>query len=311
MNKQSIQALVDNDYKIPEGGNLEEMTTQLEHHLSSLDADVRENSLEVLWQWGMTGLYTDGQLIDLGERMAANLKVGLGKSGTDTVFLRAFSVLGLAMVLIVDQRYEQGQCEGRAPFLSQVKLLEWYEQTLAVLDGENDYRGFVTNAGWAHSVAHISDALRDFARSRHLDTPQLERMLGTIASKLAQPSDAVYSFDEDNRLVQAVISVLRRNQIPLSSLNHWLESLSVQPDGSHWADVVSMEGCDEQINNARLNVRSFLRSLYFQLLIGSRSHLAKVFPDYYALPIPHREALIAGIVETLRKMDKYFYAREE
>jgi hypothetical protein len=311
MNKQSIQAVVDNDYKVPEDGNLEEMTIQLEHHLSSLDAGLRENSLEVLWQWGMTGQYTDGELIDLGDRMAANLKVGLGESGTDTVFLRAFSVLVLAMVVIVDQRYEQGQSEERTPFLSQVKLLEWYEQTLAVLDGEKDRRGFVAEAGWAHSVAHISDALRDFARSRHLDTAQLERMLETIASKMTQPSDAVYSSDEDNRLVQAVISLLRRNQVPFSSLNQWLESLSVQPDGSHWADTVSMAGCDEQINNARLNVRSFLRSLYFQLLVGSRSHLAKVFPDYYALPIPHREALMEGIVETLKKMDKYFYAREE
>lgn len=311
MNKKSIQAIVDNDYKVPEDGNLEEMTAQLEANLSSLDADVRENSLEVLWQWGITGQYTDDQLVALGERMAANLSVGLGESGTETVFVRAFSVLVLAMVVIVDQRYEHGKCEGRTAFLTQDKVLEWYEHALAALDGEKDYRGFVTDAGWAHSVAHISDALRDFARSRHLGTSQLERMLETIASKMTQPSNAVYSCNEDNRLVQAVMSLLLRNQVPISSLNQWLESFAAQPDGGHWADVVSLAGCNEQINNARLNTRSFLRSLYFQLLIGSRTHLSKVFPDYYALPVPHREALMEGIVETLKKMDRYFYAREE
>lgn len=311
MNKQEIQSIVDNEYKVPANGNLDELTSQLVDRLSSIDADTRENSTEILWQWGMTGQYNDSQLIDLGDQMAASLAVGLGESGTDTVFLRAFSALVLAMVVIVDQRCELGLCEGRKAFLTQEKTLEWYDRTLASFEGEVDRRGFVQGAGWAHAVAHLSDALRDFARSRHVDAQQLKRMLQVVAAKMTQPSHAVYSFDEDNRVVQAVMNVLRRDLIPLPVLDQWLETMAHTSDGGRWTDVVSMEGCDEQINNARLNMRSFLRSLYFQLLIGSRSHLSKVFPDYYARPIPHREALMAGIVEVLKKMDKYFYIKED
>ena len=311
LNKKSIQAIIDNEYQVPASADLDDLTTQLIANLSSTDAYVRENSTEVLWQWGMTGKLKENKIINLGEQMTANLAVGLGESGTDTVFLRAFSVLVLAMVVIVDQRYECGQREGRKPFLTQEKVLEWYNQPRFSLEGEKDHRGFVIDAGWAHAVAHMSDALRDFARSRHLDTEQLERLLQAIAAKMTQPSDSVYRFDEDNRIVQTVLDVLLREQVPMSFLSQWLETLACMPEGGHWTDVISMEGCDEGANNARINTRSFLRSLYFQLLIGPRSFRSKIFPEYYARPIPHRQELMNGVVDALKKMDKWFYVRDE
>ncbi len=260
MYKQQIQSIVKHDYEIPANANLEELTSQLLEHLASTDADDRENSTEILWQWGVTGKYSDEQLVRLGDYAAEHLCVGLGEDGTDTVFLRAFSALVLAMVLIADQRCELGHLEGREPFLSQEKVLEWFEITLAAFDGERDYRGFVDPSGWAHAVAHMSDALRDFSRSRHLDGLHLERLLQAIATKIVQPCDGVYRFDEDNRVVQVVMSLLRRDAVSADVLTRWLKLFSTTVDGDHWGDVFSMVGCDNRLNHARMNIRSFLRS---------------------------------------------------
>lgn len=102
LNKESVKAILDNECQLPAGADLDDLTSHLTINLGSTDAYVRENSMEILWTWGPAGRYSDDQLMGLGRHMAANLSVGLGESGTDTVFLRAFSALILAMVVIVD-----------------------------------------------------------------------------------------------------------------------------------------------------------------------------------------------------------------
>ncbi|MFC2078918.1 DUF2785 domain-containing protein [Candidatus Bipolaricaulota bacterium] len=311
MNNECIKAIIDDEYQIPSGANLDDLTSQLTANLGSTDAYARENSLEVLWQWGQSGQFDDVQLLRIGQAMADNLSVGLGESETDTVFLRSFSALVLAMVLLVDQRFDFGQIEGRSPFLSKEMVLDWCECALSCLEREQDYRGSVAGSGWAHAIAHLADVLSDFAPSKHLGAEHLERLLHVIAGKLGESTACVLQFDEDNRLVQTIMSVLRREELSLPTLQEWLQRLSQTPDGGHWGDVYGLEACDERANNARLNTRSFLRSLYFQLLIGSRSFRAKIVPQYYALPILHREELMAGIVDVLKAMDKWFYPKEE
>ena len=307
-----MQAIIDDDYRMPEGGDLDRLTGALEPLLGSTDPFLRENALEILWQWGQNGLYSDEQLIALGDRMAANLAVGLGESGTDTVFVRAFSALVLAMVVIVDQRCEAGQFEGRTAFVGRERMLDWYERALACFAGERDRRGYVpTDKGWAHSVAHLADVLSDFARSPHLGAEHLERLLDAVAAKMIEPADLVYLFDEDQRVTQMVFAVLRRNEVSMPFLRRWLNKLGHTQDGGHWADAFGLERFDRESNHARVNARAFLRSLYFQLVIGSRSYRANVLPDAFARPVEARVELTQAVVEVLKTMDRYFYPRDE
>jgi len=311
MDGQALQAILDSKCAIPEGGDLDQLTSELEALLGSTDKFLRENGLEVLWEWAQAGHYSDEELLALGERMAANLAVGLGEQGTDSVFLRAFSALVLAAVVIVDQRCEEGQIEERSPFAGPDRTLAWFERTLACFVGESDRRGYVDEKGWAHAIAHEADVLSDFARSNHLDATHLERILDAVADKMIEPVDEVLRFEEDNRLVQMVVDVLRRNLVSMTFLQGWLVRLAQQADGSHWAEVFGLEKNDERANNARINTRAFLRSLYFQLLVGSRNFRAGYVPEAYARSIEAREDLLSAIVDALKRMDRYFFERED
>lgn len=302
MNKESIKAILDNECQLPEGADLDDVTGQLAASLGSTDAYVRENSMEILWTWGTAGRYDDDQLIWLGQQMAANLSIGLGESGTDTVFLRAFSALVLAMVVIVDQRCELGQIEGREPFLSEEQVLAWFRAAVACLAAEKDLRGFAGEPGWAHSIAHVSDALGDFARSRHLGIQNLEQLLQAVATKMIEPTDVIYCFGEESRLARTVRDVLLRDCISMSFLTSWLDTLAHAPDGGNWPSVLGLYECDIQGNNARMNARGFLRSLYFQIAIDPRNSRADDFPEFYERPLPNRDELMSAIINAIRTM---------
>jgi hypothetical protein len=307
MDTQAIQAIVDNEFAVPDGAELSQLMLDLEQHLASTDPVVRENSLEVLWQWGLADRYTDEQLRHLGDRMVSHLATDTDQRPPDAVFRRAFSALILGMVLILDQRYESGQVTGRAAFLDEETVLAWFATALEAFSREQDRRGFVPGKGWAHAIAHFADLLGDFARSSHLSAVQLERLLHAVAAKLKEPTPETHRFNEDERLSQLVIAVMRRNLLPDTAWQSWLESLGQLAEDRPWGDVLGLLECDTQGNHARINTRDFLRSLYFQLLIGSRSFRARYLPAMFAEPIRGREELLAGTVRALRQMDRTFY----
>ena len=312
LNKEMIQSIVESDFQVPAEESLRDMTSELMTLLGSTDAYTRENSMEVLWHWGQAGRYSDEQLIEIGQQMADNLGVGLGEAGTDTVFLRAFSALVLCMVLDMNLRYELGLMENRATFLSKERVLLWYDSSLHSLAGERDFRGFTEDAGWAHSLAHMADALCHFARCKHLDGPQLERMLTTIADSLIRPTDTVFEFGEDTRLARAVYHALLRNEISADFLQTWTRKLAQTEDGRNWGAVSGLENCERNGVTARLNVRVFLRSLYFLLKLGLRGApdaeaQGDPYYEYFEQPVRVRETLMDDIIEALRLMNRPLY----
>ena len=311
MDKHTIQAILDAEYALPEGGDLDELTATFESLLSSTDGFLRENALEILWQWCQQGLYRDEQFTALGDRMAANLLTDAGESESDTAFLRAFSALVLAGVLIADQRANLGRLEDRTGFLDAEHVTKWFRATLTCFSAEQDRRAFVETKGWADALAHEADVLSDFARSRHLGEEDLQDLLAAVADKIIEPCDTIFHHNEDHRIVQMVLDVLRRNLVSLDDLREWLGTLSHTKDGGHWADVYGLHSHDGEANIARMNTRSFLRSLYFQLLIGSRTFRAKILPGQWARSFDGRKQLGDAVLDALKAMDKHFYPRSE
>ncbi|MCX6099468.1 MAG: hypothetical protein NTX69_05580, partial [Candidatus Bipolaricaulota bacterium] len=118
MNREEIQSIADSNFEIPSGRDLALVTGDLLPLLGSTDSHLREGTLEILGHWGQAGRYSDAELRAIGGQMAENLAVGLGESGTDTVFLRSFSALILEMVVQADDVRGLALGEGRKPFLT-------------------------------------------------------------------------------------------------------------------------------------------------------------------------------------------------
>jgi hypothetical protein len=269
-------------HALPQGDWVRELTPELLSWLGSSDGELRDEfAYPILTAWIERGQYGPDDLREIVGQMLANLGKGLGESGTDTVFLRSFSALILMEVVARDNA---------EPFLDGREVRDLLGATLDYLRRERDLRGWVDGLGWAHAAAHTADLLMMLSRSRHLGVVELAGLLDGIADRLLTPSDTVFLYQEDERLAYTVLNVLRRGLLDRAAVTRWLGRF-VRPTGfDSWQPVYVEPG----LTVARVNVTSFLRSLYFQLL------LIKSPPE-------ELERLLEAVVEVLREMDIGFY----
>ena len=274
---KSIQA---NDYAIPEGYTVEQLTPELLGFLGSPDPELRDDfTLPILAYWMYRGNYTSMDQRRMIATLGENLTRGIGEGGTDSVFLRSFSALLLAEMVNFDNKH---------PYLEETEVRMLLLQALAYLGAEMDGRGYVTGKGWAHACAHTADWLMVLARSRHIGKTDLERILKGISVKILSTNNPVYIHDEDERLVNAVGEVLNRDILPTEFLISWLEGLA-HPASFAWEEAFLTEGGGRACHNTKC----FVRSLYLRLL--------KADPQP-----PHSTELLPRLKETLQIITPWF-----
>ncbi|GAA1128734.1 DUF2785 domain-containing protein [Nocardioides aquiterrae] len=239
---------------VPRDRPLDDLTAELTRMLGDPDPALRDGTAyPTLTTWVDRGVYDD-LLGGLGDGMAVGLSVGLGETGTDTVFRRSFSALVL------------GECiarDNQRPLLPGGKILEWGDRVAAWLLRERDLRAFVPGKGWAHAIAHGADTLATLANSPHLAQPELTVVLDVIADRVLLPVDRLFTSGEPDRLAFATMNVLRRNVVPLRVLEPWIRRLSAAA-----GTRASYDGRDPYLLGG--NAEAFLRALYLQLAMGSR-----------------------------------------
>lgn len=236
---------------VPGDRPLADLTTELTTMLGSPDPHMRDGlAWPTLATWVDRGVYDD-LISGLGDGMAAGLTVGLGEDGTDSVFRRAFSVLVLAECI------DRNNKEDLVPV---AKVMEWGDRVATWYLREKDVRGFVPDKGWAHTVAHGADAIGVLAESPHFGRNELTVMLDVIGDRVLTPVDAPYTHGEPDRMAMATMTVLRRNILPLSVVEPWVERLA---DG---ARLPVGSATDPFLPAA--NAESFLRALYLQVALS-------------------------------------------
>jgi hypothetical protein len=253
MDKAFWQAIVESDYKVPEGHTVRELTPELLTFLGSTDIDVRDPfGYTILTLWIVRDRhYAPDDLRTFRDVWFANLEKGIGENGTDSVFLRSFSMLMLSILVYRDN---QDSLLTRDEIKALVDKALWY------FGAEQDLRGYTADKGWAHSVAHTADALKFLARNPLSEAADHQRMLDAMVDKLTLPVTYTYVHSEDERLVSAVMDILKRETLTADAWNAWMERF--QTWKTSWP-----EGDDFKpaIHAPWLNSKNFLRSLYFRL----------------------------------------------
>ena len=267
----------ENGFVLPEGSRVEDLTPKLLKNLGAIHGRTRELSYAILnnWIWADDGgRFTDAQLRDMAAQLASNLSFGLGETASDSVFLRAYSSLILGDIIGLD---------AQRTFFSEEQIRDCLEQAIHYFERERDYRTNVSpEKGWAHAVAHATDLFMHLANHPKLSEEELEAILEALAAKLRSSGQTVFLAQEDERLANAAIAVLKRD-MPLPTVEKWLGRLAEAPtwqnqsfepwqvdfvDKYPWWPVLSES--PEAINIFN-NTRTFVRSLYFQLKLGKRS----------------------------------------
>jgi hypothetical protein len=263
------------EFTFPEGHDLTALTEELLGYLGSVDPELRDTiAYEVFATWLDRGLYSPDQLRAYALRLQLNLQDGLGEPESDSLFLRAFSVLCLAEIVNNDNQH---------PFFDSDEVRNILAKALAYLEAEDDPRGYVTDKGWGHALAHTADLLFVLARSPHLHADDLARILNGIAAKLVNSTNWIYVHGEDDRLVRTVVTVFERDLLDAATLQAWLSALT-SPGEEGWKGAFSEEGRTA----AFFNTRNFLRSLVLRVINADA--------------LPHRDELQTLFLEANAQM---------
>lgn len=245
----------DDDFRVPEGLPLADLTEELTVMLGDTDPALRDAiAYPTLVTWVSRGVYDD-LLPGLGDGMAAGLTAGLGERGTDSVFRRSFSALVLAECIARDNT---------RPLVLGGKVLQWGDAIATWMLREQDLRGYVPAKGWAHAIAHGADALASLAASPHLGRAELTVVLDVVADRLLLRTDERLSSGEPDRLVDTTMAVLRRGSVPLTVLEPWVNRIAAGASPFSRGPVTS----DPYLPTAA--AQDFLRALYLRLALGSR-----------------------------------------
>ncbi len=260
------------DFEVPGDRPLDDLTAELTTMLGSTQPEVRDGTAyPALATWIDRGVYDD-LLAGLGDGMVAGLSVGLGETGTDTVFRRSFSAL------IVGECLER---DNEQHLLPPAKILDWGDRIAVWFLTERDTRGFVPDKGWAHAIAHGADAIGALAESPHMSAAEHQALLDVLAERLLlQPVDEPLAAGEPDRMAAAAMRVLRRGTLGTDVLEPWVHRLGAA--GNPFGGPVDHDPF------ARTDAaQAFLRALFVHLSLA---------PE----PPAARSDLLLVVIEALR-----------
>lgn len=239
--------------QLPSGLDAARFARELMQNLGSPDPELRDDLTYRLMGMLIVGghlEFSDQEELLWMATDAEHLFHGVGESGTDTVFMRSFSALMVPLLLAHGEHAKR---------FSTSAVEEVADRLLRYATTEQDWRGYVPDKGWAHSVAHTADAL--MACGTHPATAKElgERILQGIKHLAMVPHPLGYL--EDNRLAFAAFSIIQNNRIPEANIQGWLDSFQLVTDQDN-------DG-DETLCGA--NAEHFLRSLYFRFRHADRT----------------------------------------
>lgn len=269
--KEKLGEIKKNNYEVPRNISPYDFTLVMMKNVGSTDPELRDLLINrVITKWILNDVLTTEQLrellnININEE---HLFFGIGEDGTDSVFTRAFCALNIEVILSVNRNK-------KFLLLNEVKAVK--ESLVKYYRNERDYRGHVEEKGWADSTSHGADVLCEVALCEELDKSDLLDLLAAIKDKLYVNSYTYVDF-EDERITTPVVNILDRKLIEISEIVEWVRSFKNIPR-------VGQPNIDFR---AIMNIRNFLRSLYFRIL--ERNDMKEI---------------VEAIMETLKSITTY------
>ncbi|MDX1413130.1 MAG: DUF2785 domain-containing protein [Candidatus Promineifilaceae bacterium] len=248
--KRRLQEIANKDFEVPPRPERYPLLLAMGTYIGSPDPELRDDLIyTTLATWIWRDVFKPRELIEILQVVLnkQHLFWGLGDIESDTVFTRSFSMLIVASILNAHVRH---------PFLPDEELIVIQSKILRYINNEKDLRGYVPGKGWAHAVAHTADALEELVQCAALDKTALMEIMETIQRRITSAT-AVFICEEEERQVSAVIHIWRREEITEEIIFDWLKAFHTAVDRRE----SQPEGYRQFIN-----VKNFLRSLYFRSL---------------------------------------------
>lgn len=280
------------DVAVPEDPPLNDLTAELVTALGSASDSEHDLGYRVLATWVARGVYDD-LLVSFGDAICRGLRVGLGSTGDDTVFRRAFSALVLA---------ECVRRDNVAAVLPVDAVLGWADRAFGWLVRERDLRSQVAGAGLGSAVGCGAQLLAALAQSRHLQAAHLGVVLDVIGERVTASPASMQLDGEDDQLAVAALLVIYRNCIDSPRLEAWVDKLAAVLDRpiGHPQDAVWPTA------TAR-NTSNFLRAMHAHLAIGIAPPEATIST---ATPPASRADVLVALQRAIPRFTPQLYSSE-
>ena len=255
--KQRLKLIRDNNWALDGISDAYNLACELLNNIGSPDGELRDELILGLLYYMITRQdISTGQTKELLWQCLSEKHWfdGIGKVEDDSVFNRSFTSLIVRWILWQNNNSD-------AKFLSIEEISHVLNEALKYCVGEKDFRGFVsTTKGWAHSASHISDVLWELAKSQSTGEDDLRRILHAVKAMMSVET-YIYSHNEEDRHVRAVVGVLGRKILSNDEILHWINAFEAAD-----ANDVSINS-DEFVRKftSNTNQKKFLRCLYFRL----------------------------------------------
>lgn len=219
-------------------------------HIGSLDSELRDNLIygsfyELIHE---KNLLEHSLLTDLLKECLNNLLCkGIEEGESDLVFTRTFTSLLIALILFR---------ENADDFLSEQIIADCKDKVLAYLAAEKDVRGYVPVKGWAHSVAHMADAIDELVKNPKLNRATYIEIVNALWNAIFQENYA-FIHNEDERILVPIFTMLEQG-LEEHEIIKLLQQLPA-------ALKVKKEQLDVQHHRILVfNCKSFVKSFYIK-----------------------------------------------
>lgn len=230
--------------------NQEQLLQSMLAHIGSTDSELRDTYIySSFYEWILEKNLLDHRcLTKLWHYCLDHLLLnGIEEEESDRVFTRSFTTLLVALILARDLKDN---------FLSQDSIEEGQTKLLAYVKAEMDVRGFVPGKGWAHSVAHVSDAMDELVKNPKIKKTAYDDLLHALWSMYLQPH-YIFIHDEDERLLVPIFAMLERGL----AQNEVVQLIQQMP--------ATLSTLKDQLDEAnfyivRFNCKTLLKSFFIQ-----------------------------------------------
>ncbi|MDM5190294.1 DUF2785 domain-containing protein [Bacillus sp. DX4.1] len=249
--QQQLEELRANHYAIDSAIDIDNLSSNMLQHIGASDGYLRDKLIyTTFWHLIANDHIAHMQLQQLLSQSVSKqyLFYKIHTDDTDAVFTRSFTTLLIALILNADTKHN---------FLAQSDILEVKDKLVLYMNQEHDFRGYVNDRGWAHSIAHVSDTFDELVKNPKLEASYYPEILQTLLAKV-NVHTIYYKYEEDERIVYPIVAMLQNGldeKELITSLHSLVHQMQVQKTELSIVPYETLYG----------NVKSFLRSLFFRL----------------------------------------------
>ncbi len=181
--------------------------------------------------------------VETRRAIASHLVQNLQANDVDQAgFLKPFSVLVLAEVARTDRI---------DPYLSSQERSDLVRTGTTYLQSVRDYRGFETDVGWRHGVAHAADLMLQLALNDQLSASDAEKIFSAISTQILPEDAHFYIFGEPRRLARPVLFLAMAGHAPAEGWTDWFAKMAANETDPKWQSPYSSRQGLANLHNTR------------------------------------------------------------